>query len=65
MDKLVANGTISNTSEEYRTMVIDIQKANTEVLKLDSNINDLYDDMRENVYFKPRENMIKNIDMCS
>ena len=62
LKKYVKNGTIVNGSEEYKSMVVGIQEARIEVLKLDSQINELYDDMRENVYFKPLENMIKNLD---
>jgi len=43
-------------------MMANIQKANIEVYKLDEEINNLYDDMRQDVYFKPLEDMIKNID---
>lgn len=62
LEDMLAKGTILSGSEEHKKMLADIEEAKTEVLDLDSEIQKLYDSMREDVYFKPIEYTIKQMD---
>lgn len=59
LEDMVAKGTILRGTEEHKKMLTDIEDAKTEVWALDGEIQKLYDSMREDVYFKPIENAIK------
>lgn len=62
LEDMLAKGTILSGSEEHKKMLADIEEAKTEVLDLDSDIQKLYDSMREDVYFKPIEYAIKQME---